>query len=414
MMIEHRIRPIHTEQDYAASLARVESLMEMDRSPAENDELDVLVTLVDVYEERHFPMDAPDPIEAIKFRMGQLGKSQSDLAPIFGSRAKASEVLSGKRDLTLKMIRALHEHLGIPAEVLIRGGSGLPNAPNNVELDRFPVAEMAKRGWIKKTKDLKDRTEEIVRDLIACAGGPEALPQALFRQGGGARANAKTDVHALQGWCLHVLCKARRAGLEGIYKKGTIDLDFLRDLAQLSSFDEGPKLAREKLAKHGIALVVASHLPKTYLDGAALWTVDKVPVVGMTIRYDRLDNFWFCLLHELAHLGRHFPSEDVSGSVSTVFIDDLQLRERDHERDDEREREADEWAQEALVPSELWNEHPARYSPTVKNVLSLARKADVHPAIVAGRVRHEMNNYRLLSQFVGAKEVGRLMMEGVH
>ena len=406
MMREYGIRPIHSEQDYVDALARAEVLMDMDRSPAEDDEFDVLATLVEVYEDRLFPMNAPDPIEAIKFRMQQLGKNQSDLAPIFGSRAKASEVLSRKRDLTLKMIRALHEHLGIPAEVLIRDGRSLQEAPAGIDLDRFPVAEMAKRGWIKKTADMKDRIEEIVQELVACAGGREALPQALFRQGGGARANARTDLHALQAWCLHILCKARCAGLEGIYESGTIDLVFLRNLARLSTFDDGPRLAREKLAKHGIALVVAAHLPKTHLDGAALWTVERVPVVGMTVRYDRLDNFWFCLLHELAHLGRHFP--DGNGEV---FIDDLQLRERHHERDDEREREADEWAQEALIPSEIWDEHPAQDDRSVRNVLSLARKADVHPAIVAGRIRHESRNYRLLSQFVGAREVGPLLMD---
>ncbi|MBE0454996.1 MAG: transcriptional regulator [Roseovarius sp.] len=405
IMSDGRIRPIHSEQDYADALARVEALMDMERSDVEDDELDVLATLVEVYEDWHFPMDAPDPIEAIKFRMQQLDMKQSDLAPIFGSRAKASEVLSGKRDLTLKMIRALHDHLGIPADVLIRNGGGLPTVPAGIELDRFPVAEMVKRHWIKTKADWKDRTEELVQELITCAGGREALPKALFRQGGGARANAKTDVHALQAWCMHILCKARNAGLKGIYEAGTIDLAFLRELARLSTFDEGPKLAKEKLAKHGIALVVAEHLPKTYLDGAALWTIDQVPVVGMTIRYDRLDNFWFCLLHELAHLGRHFPD-----GKDEVFIDDLQLRERNHERDDDREREADEWAQDALIPPALWAEHPARHIPNVQNVLSLARQADVHPAVVAGRIRHDLHNYRLLSQFVGAKEVRPLLV----
>jgi HTH-type transcriptional regulator / antitoxin HigA len=405
-MNEHHIRPIHSEQDYTAALARVEVLMDLDRSEAEDDELDVLATLIEVYEDRHFPMDAPDPIEAIKYRMQQLNMNQSDLAPIFGSRAKASEVLSGKRSLTLKMIRALNEHLGIPADVLIRDGGALPSAPAGIDFERFPVMQMAKLGWIKKTADIKDRTEEIVQKMVACVGGQQALSQALFRQGGGSRANAKTDVHALQAWCLHILCKARQAGLKGVYEQGTIDLDFLRDLARLSEFDEGPKLAKERLAKHGIALVVASHLPKTYLDGAALWTVDGVPVVGMTIRYDRLDNFWFCLLHELAHLGRHFNNGD-----GEVFIDDLQLRERNHERDDIREQEADEWAQEALIPSELWDGHPVRSSPSVQNVISLSRQAKVHPAIIAGRIRHEKQNYRLLSQFVGAKQVRPLLME---
>ncbi|WP_163848072.1 ImmA/IrrE family metallo-endopeptidase [Pseudooceanicola aestuarii] len=406
-MIENRIRPIHSEHDYRSAISRVEDLMEKERSEAENDELDVLATLVEVYEDQHFPMDAPDPISAIRFRMEQMELSQSDLSPILGSRAKVSEILGGKRSLTLKMIRALHSHLGIPADVLIRGGSSLPEAPAGIDLDSFPFAEMAKKGWINKTADFKDRAEEIVQDLVACAGGQEALPKALFRQGGGARANAKTDVNALQAWCLHVLCEARNSELKGVYDPETMDFDFLRELARLSTFDQGPKLAKERLAKHGIALVAVEHLQKTYLDGAALWTIDKIPVVGMTIRYDRLDNFWFCLLHELAHLWLHFPD----GSDG-VFIDDLQLRERHHEKDDDREREADNVAQEALIPSDLWNEHPVRQRPSVQNVLSLARQADVHPAIVAGRVRHETGNYRLLSQFVGAREVRPLLIEG--
>ena len=163
---------------------------------------------------------------------------------------------------------------------------------------------------------------------------------------------------------------------------------------------QGPQLAQEKLAQNGIALIVARHLPKTYLDGAALWTREGVPVVGMTLRYDRLDNFWFCLLHELAHLGRHF--EDGEGQM---FIDDLQLRERDHEGDDAREQEADEWAQDALIPHRLWLDHAARVHPSVANVVTLSQQAEVHPAIVAGRIRYERRSYRLLSQFVGSNLV---------
>lgn len=403
MMIDNRIRPIRTEQDYDAALARVETLMEAVRTEDEDDELDVLATLIELYEEARFPMDAPDPIAAIKFRMEQMGKSQSDLAPILGSRSKVSEVLSGKRELTLKMIRALHEHLQIPADVLIREGGALPAADVDLDFDRFPLREMAKLGWINSVLDIKDRAEEIVLGLIEKAGGRNTLPQALFRQGG-ARSNAKMDVHALQAWCLHVLGQARAAGLENQHRKGSINFEFLEEVARLSTFREGPKLAREKLAQHGIALVVAPHLSKTYLDGAALWTKEQVPVVGMTIRYDRLDNFWFCLLHELAHLGRHIPNGD-----GEVFIDDLQLRERDHAVDDAREREADEWAQNALIDPALWRDHPARQHPSVTNVVDLAHQAKVHPAVVAGRIRYERHSYRLLSQFVGANEVRPLL-----
>lgn len=403
MMIDNRIRPIRTEQDYDAALARVETLMEAVRTEDEDDELDVLATLIELYEDSRFPMDAPDPIAAIKFRMEQMGKSQSDLAPILGSRSKVSEVLSGKRELTLKMIRALHEHLQIPADVLIREGGTLPTAPVGIDFERLPLREMAKLGWISPLLDIKDRAEEIVLALIERAGGRNALPQALFRQGG-ARSNAKMDVHALQAWCLHVLGQARAAGLEKQHRKGSINFEFLEEVARLSTFREGPKLAREKLAQHGIALVVAPHLSKTYLDGAALWTKEQVPVVGMTIRYDRLDNFWFCLLHELAHLGRHIPNGD-----GEVFIDDLQLRERDHAVDDVREREADEWAQNALIAPALWRDHPARQHPSVTNVVDLAHQAKVHPAVVAGRIRYERHSYRLLSQFVGANEVRPLL-----
>lgn len=403
MMIDNRIRPIRTEQDYDAALARVETLMEAVRTEDEDDELDVLATLIELYEDARFPMDAPDPIAAIKFRMEQLGKSQSDLAPILGSRSKVSEVLSGKRELTLKMIRALHEHLQIPADVLIREGGTLPTAPVGIDIERLPLREMAKLGWISPLLDIKDRAEEIVLGLIEKAGGRNGLPQALFRQGG-ARSNAKMDVHALQAWCLHVLGQARAAGLENQHRKGSINFEFLEEVARLSTFREGPKLAREKLAQHGIALVVAPHLSKTYLDGAALWTKEQVPVVGMTIRYDRLDNFWFCLLHELAHLGRHIPNGD-----GEVFIDDLQLRERDHAVDDAREREADEWAQNALIDPALWRDHPARQHPSVTNVVDLAHQAKVHPAVVAGRIRYERHSYRLLSQFVGANEVRPLL-----
>ena len=402
-MIDNRIRPIRTEQDYDAALARVETLMEAVRTEDEDDELDVLATLIELYEDARFPMDAPDPIAAIKFRMEQLGKSQSDLAPILGSRSKVSEVLSGKRELTLKMIRALHEHLQIPADVLIREGGTLPTAPVGIDIERLPLREMAKLGWISPLLDIKDRAEEIVLGLIEKAGGRNGLPQALFRQGG-ARSNAKMDVHALQAWCLHVLGQARAAGLENQHRKGSINFEFLEEVARLSTFREGPKLAREKLAQHGIALVVAPHLSKTYLDGAALWTKEQVPVVGMTIRYDRLDNFWFCLLHELAHLGRHIPNGD-----GEVFIDDLQLRERDHAVDDAREREADEWAQNALIDPALWRDHPARQHPSVTNVVDLAHQAKVHPAVVAGRIRYERHSYRLLSQFVGANEVRPLL-----
>ncbi len=407
MTRQNRIRPIRSKQDLVAATARINVLMDKEvRSPEEHDEYLVLADLVNSYEAEHYPAPELSPLDVLEFHLERLEMTPDDLASLIGGRTKASEVLRGERELTLSMVRILHRHFKIPADWLLPSGEGPPTIPDWVDLDRFPVAQMAKRGWIKETSDLGDRVEETVMDLVGGAGGRDALPQAFFRRKSGARRNARVDHQALRAWCLHVLCQARRAGLEGIHRAGTINPEFLRDTARLSAFKEGPKLAREKLARHGIALVTASALPNTHLDGAALWTVEDVPVVGMTLRNDKLDGFWFCLLHELAHLGRHFPN----GS-GEVFMDDLRPGGEGHERDGEREREADEWAREALIPSRYWSGRPARDKPTRRNVLSLAREADVDPAVVAARIRHERNNNRILPQFVGAGKVRRMLME---
>lgn len=114
------MKPIKTEADYAAALARIDALMEAEPDTPEGDELDVLATLVDVYESKHFAIDPPDPIEAIQFRMEQMGLERKDLEPMIGTRGRVSEVFSRTRGLSLAMIRNLHEGLHIPAEVLIR------------------------------------------------------------------------------------------------------------------------------------------------------------------------------------------------------------------------------------------------------------------------------------------------------
>lgn len=114
------IRPIKTKKDYKAALARMEQIFGAKAGTVEGDELEVLGILIDKYENEHFPVDLPDPIEAIKFRMEQLGYTQNDLAKVIGLKSRASEILSRKRKLTLEMIRNLHETMNIPTEVLIQ------------------------------------------------------------------------------------------------------------------------------------------------------------------------------------------------------------------------------------------------------------------------------------------------------
>ena len=114
------IKPIKTEEDYRSTLQEIETLMTAESGTPEGERLDVLVTLVEAYERKHFPLDLPDPVEAIKFAMDQRGLTVKDLEPMIGRSSRVYEVLSHKRPLTLRMIWKLHKDLGIPAESLIK------------------------------------------------------------------------------------------------------------------------------------------------------------------------------------------------------------------------------------------------------------------------------------------------------
>ncbi len=114
------LKPVRTKADYKRAYAEVERLWGAKTGTPEGDRLDILATLIDAYETEHYPLDPPDPIEAIKFRMEQQGLSRKDLEPLIGTRTRVAEVLNRKRGLSIGMIRRLHDHLGISAEVLIR------------------------------------------------------------------------------------------------------------------------------------------------------------------------------------------------------------------------------------------------------------------------------------------------------
>lgn len=124
------VRPIRTREDYRAARNRIEQLMGAEANTPESDELDVLATLVDAYEEKQFPMDAPDPVTAIQFRMEQQGLTRKDLEPMIGSRARVSEVMTGKRGLTLAMVRRVRSGLGISADLLVGTGKARRSDPS--------------------------------------------------------------------------------------------------------------------------------------------------------------------------------------------------------------------------------------------------------------------------------------------
>ena len=391
------IAPIRTEEDLDRALARIDEIFDAAPGTPESDELDVLADLVELHESRDVPFGYPDPVAAIEFRMEQARLNRRDLIPLIGSSARVAEVLAGKRAITMAMARALHQHLGIPADVLLREPS---RDPGVIDFLKFPLKELAKRNWIQDIPDLKGSAEELIRELMGRAGVQEAALAASYRKNDHQRINAKTDEYALRAWCWQVMAEANARPSVSPYEPGTVTPEFLRQVARLSPDEDGPRRARDFLAEHGIALEVVKHLPRTHLDGAALRLADGRPVIGLTLRDDRIDNFWFTLLHELAHVGLHLDGgEDIS------FVDDLTLRSEKGGDTHPKETQADERASEALIPQADWDGSRAWERPTGMAVLGLAHRAGVHAAIVAGRIRHETGNYRLLSQFVGAGQV---------
>jgi HTH-type transcriptional regulator/antitoxin HigA len=131
------VKPVKREADYERALRRVEELWDSPEGSAESDELDILATLIEAYEREHYPIDLPDPIEAIKFRLEQQGKDSRALIGVIGQRTRVYEVMRGKRPLSLNMIRKLHEKLDIPAEVLIQPArrgrrAGVPRRGTNL------------------------------------------------------------------------------------------------------------------------------------------------------------------------------------------------------------------------------------------------------------------------------------------
>lgn len=381
------LKIIRTQTEHAAALARLVELMDADPQvlSQEADELDVLALLIEQYEKQQFPIDLPDPVDAIRFRMDQQGLKKRDLVPYLGSAPKVSEVLNGTRSLSLNMIRRLNKGLGIPANILIQ--EPLQKAACNKAIDwqTFPLAAMYKHGYFNgfegSIQELKEYAAEWVSKLFSSVPGGFELEPALLRTSAHLRGNEKvSDSYALWAWQARVLQKAAAQPLPVNYQEGTVDLEWMRNLARLSWSEQGPALALEFLQRSGIHLVVEPHLPKTYLDGAACRAASGNPVIALTLRYKGIDSFWFTLMHELAHVALHLDTRQ------TWFIDNL-----DAVQMDDKEQQADALAQRALLPDDI--DYLSISDATA--IRKIASVLNIAPAIIAGRIRFESGNHKL-------------------
>jgi HTH-type transcriptional regulator/antitoxin HigA len=387
-------RVIRNESQYEVALEEIRRLVEMDPPAGSNDaeHLEVLTVLVSDFERNNFSLPDPTPIEAVQFRMEQLGWTQRDLVPFIGSRSKVSEVLSGKRPFTLSMIRALHESLGIPLDVLVR--QSVPDRePSDTSWDQALLREMNKRGW-----DIH-AVANFSREFFSRSTVSTAFQ---LKQGQVIRSARTMDRDALAAWIGRILERAASSLSRGKFTRESITDEFLRQVVQLSWSNDGPLLAQDFLGRHGIAVIFESHLPRTYLDGAAVLSATGIPVIGLTLRHDRLDNFWFTLLHELVHVREHLDNP------GDTFVDDLDYEESE----DLREIDADNMASSALIPSDAWQRFNARGQFDQTTIEAFALEQHIHPAIIAGRIRRLRRNYRILGNLVGQGSVRTLLGMG--
>jgi HTH-type transcriptional regulator / antitoxin HigA len=260
------------------------------------------------------------------------------------------------------------------------------------DLSNLPLKEIKKRGWLK---DVWPNSNKLVdQDQLLGAFMSPAFENAtpvLLKSG--ARVGRELDRYALLAWKARIIWKVR--SLATTSAAPMTDLSWVNSFKELTLDENGPALAVEYLRTKGILVIFEDHLPQTYLDGAAFLVDDGIPTIALTLRFDRLDNFWFVLLHELGHTLLHRES-----GLSRGFFDDdsIQITEK-------VEQEADAFAKCAFLPEEKWAASLVRFTQSPDQIVQFARENRMAPAIVAGWIRRERNDYTIFKELVGNGKV---------
>ncbi|MCG7590008.1 MULTISPECIES: XRE family transcriptional regulator [unclassified Halomonas] len=264
----------------------------------------------------------------------------------------------------------------------------------DVDWAEFPVKEMIKRGWIE-LKHKASPAEAVKNFFLRAAGGQYATALHRKKFYGG---NSPKE-YSLLAWQARVLEKARDVASSGDVGDFFLNDSWVRDLALLSVSDNALENVKDFLASKGVILIIEPHLQGTYLDGAAMMLDTGHPVIAITLRHDRLDNFWFVIFHELGHVFLHLYD-----SLNMDFFD-----EEDGSYHDPLEEEADKFALDSLIPQDAWDTCLSRFSMSRQSVLKDAERLKIHPSIIAGRIRKEKNNYTILTDLLGHGEVRTIL-----
>lgn len=335
---------INNEMELENANKRLAELIDAPKGSREKEEFQTLLDLVIEYENYHHPIEGPYAVGMIEYRLEKANLTKSDLIPLIGSKSIVEEVLERKRPLTIPMVRALNKHLGIDLESLVSDEEIDEN--EGVDSSKFPIAAMKKLGWLPRSEK---SDEDLLISFIEQTGGLVQIPRSYSIKNFDARRNALTDIYALQAWCQKVVGEALTKYPSRRFEKNTINQEFIQSIASLSRLDNGPQQAIHCLSKAGIALVYVEQLPDMYVDCAIVKATDGSPVIGITLRNDNLDSFWFSILHSVAHIWKHFSE------VHYFFVDDFDIKECHCNVDWSVENEADQIALRALNEIEEWS-----------------------------------------------------------
>lgn len=309
---------------------------------------------------------------------------------------RLSSFAQGLRRLDARQLARLEADHDVAAGVTPgREDSEIEELLRQVPVSAFPLDAARKRGWLPQRRQ---RSGDRVYDDLAAFFRQHTKPSTLsafMRQPRSLESEkAQRQYASTLMWLAKVLYQVKERPPKAAYVPGSCTLDFMGSLAKLSVTKAGPRVALDRLWSNGIAVVIEEQLPYSKIDGAIALSENSVPVIGLSLRYDRIDNFWFTLMHELGHLMLHIDSG------ADQFVDDL-----DETTTDVREREANRIAGEALIPRSIWNRSEARRNPSNVTIRRLANEIGVHPAIIAGRVQRELDNYKLFRDIVDAGSV---------
>lgn len=265
-----------------------------------------------------------------------------------------------------------------------------------IDWNKFPIKEMLKRKWLLSGNiDPISAIKARFTDLF----GNEQYELALHRKFS-FNGNFPSE-YSLFAWQIQVLKRAKEITKQSEVPQFSKDSSWVNQLVRISTDPKGPLKAQEFLLSKGIILIVEPHLPSTYLDGAAMLLPNTfTPVIALTLRHDRLDNFWFVLLHELGHVFLHLNDERIA-----IFDEDVGMTT------DQIEIEADKFALNNLIPAEQWDICMCRFYLNEATLKEDAENFNIHPSIIAGRIRKENNNYQIFNEQVGLKQVRKLFWD---